>query len=279
MTSTVGEVVYIIESNHVNKFLWKRESELRDNGVLTIGTCIAILNPLPIKALLGGKVPIIESRGSCIILKTPVKLKQVPLNPNIDQEATHAFVLNGMKLDILYSYPLETNCSGSFCDRQRVVEVLRSGRGCGCYSMISRKSRLVIAHDLIISKTDTNIDIEIESFSSLKFSKFYLDGNLPQKLTFLDLDNTKFMRDIRTSIEKCVNYINSNGGWTVVGWYKKGVSNDVSNAAQAVQVDSSEISYHAVKMYPSVPATSSNYGQHLQTMKYDTSNLEATGAM
>ena len=96
MTSTVGEVVYIIESNHVNKFLWKRDSELRDNNVLTIGKCIAILNPLPIKALLGGKVPIIESRGSCVILKTPLKLKQVPLNPNIDQEATHAFVLNSM---------------------------------------------------------------------------------------------------------------------------------------------------------------------------------------
>ena len=29
-----------------------------------------------------------------------------------------------------------------------------------------------------------------------------------------------------TDLEKCIQFINDNGGFTVVGWYKRGVIND-----------------------------------------------------
>ena len=59
--------------------------------------------------------------------------------------------------------------------------------------------------------------------------------------------------DILTCIDNVVEYINDNGGFTVMGWYKHGVINDrtlVSNTSNGndnnnnedVQVDNGEIS-------------------------------------
>ena len=97
---------------------------------MTISTCIAVLNPKPIKTLLGNKIPILESRGSCIVLKgQPVQT--INISTSIDMEVTQEFVLNGVKINMLCSSPYETKCSGTFCDRQRVAEVAASGRGCG----------------------------------------------------------------------------------------------------------------------------------------------------
>ena len=138
-----------------------------------------------------------------------------------------------------------------------------------------RKSRLVIIHDLFIMKNNPHVEIEIESFSSLKFSHLYLSGPIPHDLTFLQLDETPAMRAIRVCINNVITHVNENGGWTVVGWYKKGSINDVSNTGHDVQVESSEIVYHAVSLVPTVRPTDAVFN----AMKYDTTQLEGLGGV
>ena len=51
-------------------------------------------------------------------------------------------------------------------------------------------------------------------------------------------------------IEDVVEYVNSNRGFTVVGWYKRGEINDISNDDSQNEVESSEIGYHVVSITP-----------------------------
>ena len=88
--------------------------------------------------------------------------------------------------------------------------------------------------------------IDIENFSSVKFSKLYLKGSIPHDVLFSQVDETKPMRAMRHCINNVIKVVNDNGGWTVVGWYKKGTMNDVGVQDETVQVESSEIAYHAV---------------------------------
>ena len=52
------------------------------------------------------------------------------------------------------------------------------------------------------------------------------------------------------TIDKVVEYINSAGGFTVVGWYKCGEINDQSNDDSQNEVESSEIGVHVVSIQP-----------------------------
>ena len=45
-------------------------------------------------------------------------------------------------------------------------------------------------------------------------------------------------------------HINDNGGFTVIGWYKKGSINDISTEESDNQVESSEMGYHIVSITP-----------------------------
>lgn len=59
-------------------------------------------------------------------------------------------------------------------------------------------------------------------------------------------------------IDNVIEYINGNGGFTVVGWYKRGGINDFSNDDSENQVESSEIGYHVVSIYPTNKAIMTN---------------------
>ena len=47
--------------------------------------------------------------------------------------------------------------------------------------------------------------------------------------------------------------INDNGGFTVIGWYKRGEINDISTDESQNEVESSEVGHHIVSVYPSRP--------------------------
>ena len=68
----------------------------------------------------------------------------------------------------------------------------------------------------------------MDDLSLLKFSKLYMsvDITVPCKLYMLQL--TEASINIITALENWIQFINYNGGFTVVGWYKRGVVNDKS---------------------------------------------------
>jgi len=109
----------------------------------------------------------------------------------------------------------------------------------------------------------------MNEFSSLKFSKLYMNSDLPGSCKLYMLQLTEASMNMFNAVEECVDLINNNGGFTVlVGWYKKGLINDKSlmttqalnnnttnsgnynNNDQVQQVDSGDVSYHIVSISP-----------------------------
>ena len=79
-----------------------------------------------------------------------------------------------------------------------------------------------------------------------------------------------------------MDLVNRNGGWTVIGWYKRGVITDKSllevplSNAVSTQVAAGQINYHIVQMIPtnaSFLVRGSELYKDLQREKYDVGNL------
>ena len=265
-----GDVlVYLMESKNSNKNLWKRFPGYRDDGTITIGTMIRILSPEPIKNMMANQICMIETRMPAIIMKHPREMIAFPVRESIPGNESKAFVLNDCQLRICSTMPEDTRCSGLFCDKQRIHEIMERNQGCGCYSMLSRRSNLVLDHSLEIQHSVglSTWNCFIEKFSSNKFSSLYLTGSFPSSLRAELLQMTEEYWNLCTAIDDVVEHVNQHGGWTVMGWYKKGmitdqsmVSEDNSNNRQnnrnggtnqeETQVESGLINYHVCQLRP-----------------------------
>ena len=140
----------MIEGIGLNDRLLGCDSQCRDDGTITIGTFLTLINPKPITNFLGNEIPIMEARDPAVVMKLPRRLQQVTIQSSIPQNAARAFVLSGAHIEVLRSEAEQTNCSGLLCDRQRAVEVLKSLKVCGCYAMQNRLSNLVITHTISV---------------------------------------------------------------------------------------------------------------------------------
>ena len=111
----------------------------------------------------------------------------------------------------------------------------------------------------------------MDDFSSLSFSNLYLKKPLSSSVKSNHLDFTEEFFKLQKCVGDVVELINSNGGFSVVGWYKNGSINDVSHEEAQNQVESSDVNYHIVKMYPTSEAVLklTKYKKCL----YDMSNL------
>ena len=271
--SGIGQVVYIIEGKYLNERLWIRNPQLRDNGTITIGTYIAVINPEPIVNMLGNEIPLLETRASACILQMPPMLIPICINPSLPPNVTRAFVLNGVKLSNLATNFESTGCSGLFCDRQRPQEILRSGKGCGCYSMQTRNSNIAIVHTLAVNEDGVRLFVT-KGFSSLQFSLLYLSNHLPTISRLSEYTNFSATDDIDDCADQVIEYINDNGGFTIIGWNKRGEIDDQifkddnsSNNNNNERVEAGEMGYHIVSIRPLL--TNINF----DGLKYDVSNL------
>ena len=251
-----GQVTYIIESKHQNKRLWMRNPVFRDSGDITIGSVILILNPPPIKLFLGGEIPILETRGGCVLMECPSYQPTVIINYRIEENITRSFVSTDVGIELKAMFAEESKCSVFFCDRQRCIELVRNSKACGCYSMQNRLSSIVLCFDLVLNYGNNRTKkLHIENFSSLSFCRLFMDNDLPSSLTCNSLDNTNAHTKLEDCIDSVLQCVNKSGGFTVVGWYKRGEIVDVSKETNnhEEKVVASEIGYHVVVIKPTYP--------------------------
>lgn len=55
-----GRVVYVVEGGNMNDMIWNIFPQLRDNGVVSIGSYICVINPLPITKFFSNDIHILE---------------------------------------------------------------------------------------------------------------------------------------------------------------------------------------------------------------------------
>ena len=280
-----SKLVYIMEATNQNNRLWLRNCNFRDNGAITIGSFFRFITPLPSTSRMHGDIPLLESRVPAILLKRPTRIPSIAINQQIETNDSRAFVYNNATLSILQSNAEKTSCYGRHCDRQRVFDWNgKKGKGCGCYSGLRNSSSLVIQHFIRMS-TIADGNLEMMDFSSLKFQKLFLKGDIPGSCKLFQLHTDAFDQMILQT-EECVDKINLNDGFTVIGWYKRGSINDrgqqanrdnggnngFNNNVEAAQIEGGEISYHIVEILPTNQDfldENSTLGTELNELKFD----------
>ena len=120
-------------------------------------------------------------------MKHPYILREYEINMGTTGNKSQAFVLNNCMLDVISSTPEETKRAGLFCDKERIHEIANGSQGCGCYSMLMRRSNIIIDHSLKIRKLLW--ECYIKKFSLTTFSRLYQSAPFPSaiRVDFLQL--------------------------------------------------------------------------------------------
>ena len=121
-----------------NKNLWLNNVELCNNGIITVGTVLRIICPMPVTTYLRGNLPILETHHPAIILHVPWSYNTIFPSENLQGESSRSFILTGAILGSRAFSCVKTKCGGSFCDRQRVNEWNTPIGSCGCYTQQNR---------------------------------------------------------------------------------------------------------------------------------------------
>ena len=235
----------------MNVNLWQKNENHRDDGDITIGTCVVILDPEPITDYLAMDMPLLVSPGSCLVMKwkRPYTLS---IDPGIPNGITKGFVLRHCKIEVTKTTALSSQCSGMFCDKQNVIEAIKSRRGCGCYSMVGRTCDIVFSHNITICTQDGSHhdSIHAKGFTSYKFDLQFMANPLPSSHSRNNYDNTERMFELEDVIQETVRRYNMKEGYSVIGWYKRGEIIDQSNKDEEVSVRNSDVNYHVVGITP-----------------------------
>ena len=285
-----GTIIYLMETKNSNKALFDRNLELRDNGTITIGTFVRIIAPQPIEDYMNGDIPLVKTTGSLIVLVRPRQMPTVSINYEIHTDQSMAFCLNNRTLHLNQTSVTVTTCNGLMCDKGNINE-WNNIKGCGCVGMNPNITNLALVHSIWIEDQTNVIEgirrkVTHSEFSSTKFSRSYLTGRIPPTVRKNTLNQTS---DLFWQLEECitnvVEYVNENGGWTVVGWYKRGSMKDrslieVANNNNANEEDttvaSGKLNMHIIELLPTnnlLMNPTTDLGRNLNALKFDVGNL------
>lgn len=149
--------------------------------------------------------------------------------------------------------------------------------------MLSSRSTL-IAKQFIQADVGHDVKLTEKEFSSLQFSDLYLKEFMPGQVVLSQLQCTQQWVLLRTAALDCIGFINENGGFTIIGWYKKGIINDKSlidedsgqNNKTDVQTESGELSYHITCIVPTnrdFLDVTTELGRQLHEKKFNVKSL------
>ena len=254
-----------------NNNMFERNLDFRDNGTISIGTFLRVISPEAIEEYMNGDIPMIRTPCSLIVLKQPKTMPTVSVNYEVQTNQSLSFCLNNCILNLNKTLVASTTCSGLMCDKSSISE-WNNIKGCGCVGMNPNISNLSLVHSIWINAVENMNMAEHETvqrhikhsdFSSTKFSLFYLSSRIPPTVRKSSLSHAPdLFWNLEFAIEEVVDFINENGGWTVVGWYKRGSikdrsliestgsSNSASNANEDTTVGSGNLNFHVVELLP-----------------------------
>jgi hypothetical protein len=136
------------------------------------------------------------------------------------------------------------SCNGTLCDRQMVFAV---NQNCGCMHVEKGKSGFVLKYTVFFEyvESERREKLIVKDQRSLRTTQLFI--NNPEDCNrghnaYL-VGNIK----LRECIQKCTEYINANGGFTVMGSKVLGES---SQEESNIKTTSEELTYHVVYLYP-----------------------------
>lgn len=276
------KLIYLVESTNQNTELWKQNHTYRDSGAIHIGSVLRIPSPMAVEKYMKNDIPMIVTDQKLHLLQFPSHFDPTKIDYQIEANTSLAFLYNRIKLSMYSLSFVKTSCSGLLCDRQRVGD-WNNRHKCGCYGMLPSRSSL-IAKQFLQAHIGRDVKLTAKDFSSLQFSDLYLKEFMPGKVVLSQLQLTPKYVLLRTCAFNCIALINENGGFTIIGWYKKGIINDKSlideesgqNNKTDVQTESGELSYHITCIVPTnrdFLDVTTGLGKRLHEKKFDVRSL------
>uniref|UniRef100_A0A7S1B427 Uncharacterized protein n=1 Tax=Corethron hystrix TaxID=216773 RepID=A0A7S1B427_9STRA len=284
-----GRLFYLLESRNSNAMLFNRNIDFWDNEEIECQM---------------GDIFLIKTPNPLIAMQRPSKLHTYKINNDIQANHLMAFCLNDKILNVNQTFVVQTTCSGLMCDKG-IAEGWNETKGCGCIGMKHDISNLAIVHCIWFETNDGNNNgiesvahrITHTNFSLTKFSLCYLTGHIPSSIRQSVLsatggDGSNCLWDIEDAIERVRNYVNTHGGWTIIGWYKRGAIRDrslvgesrgnagnnrntVTNSRDEI-VGAGQLNFHIVELLPTDCLffyRNTSQWRSLNLLKYDKSQL------
>ena len=86
-----GQIMYLIEGCSQKKKLRLKDTTLRDNSVVTIGTCLSIPSSKAVKIFMADDIFLVITRNSVIVLKHPTLPPQFCIKTTITKNQLNNF--------------------------------------------------------------------------------------------------------------------------------------------------------------------------------------------
>ena len=240
-----GDVAALLKGTvYAEILIWQNNPE--KFGV-SVGNKFAIFEPRLVGIMQESGVHYVESKSPLVELMAP----SIPQCPDMSFPDTQEryFVLKHKMIRIINLQVVETFCTGTLCDR---VDPQEGDGLCGCYTMDARRdgtsSSMSFYFDMYIDTTTQGH--RIMGVTSLRTTRLcFLAKSIPStSQQVYNLQVTKTL--IRTKVNRLVDFVNSHGGWTIIGWGKRGTRTS-SAQHENEQTLSTEVKLHASYVYPS----------------------------
>ena len=159
---------------------------------------------------------------------------------------------------------------------------------CGCYAQRTRgTNNLTFMYPLVKATYNGKIFVH-KDFSSHLFTQIFITHDFPIGIQANDLQLSEAYWLLGNLLQSVIWFVSSNGGWTIAGWYSRGVINNktltglissTNNQNNAeVQVDGGDLTYHFCKIVPtdtSLLDINSVDGRLFNEMKFDVNSISA----
>ena len=188
-----------------------------------VGELFAIKSPVVTGKLKSGSFVVQTAR--------PVEVLQKPYLPTKPLDASRA--ANEMQYFVMHEQKvywkkkqsadaMKTLCNGTACDRLQLAAT--PNLPCGCWGQAMRNDsgskNTVIKMSFLFQDVHGRKHM-VDDFTSLSFSKLLFKNN-EILATENELNRNTVWFILQQTWKKVLSHVNENGGWTIVGWYKRG---------------------------------------------------------
>jgi len=195
-------------------------SNLNKCESIRVGDILAVKDPEMSDETLGSSMHILREPQLLVALKTD-NWPQQPICRSTEANYQVYFSEEGKLIDvfgaIMISHGRVLKCQGYTCDRQTNCK--------GCFGKACTLKPIVLQCTVDVRDTPEYENANFPKFTSLQFTGLFF-RDLPG-LSARHLSVMTSMYDCTAdAIDKMVDVVNRNGGWTVSGWHRQGVRNE-----------------------------------------------------
>lgn len=212
-----------------------------------VGLSYYLIEPNISTSKMGKYLPVLTCEDDTLIPLRPSKsslAKPSPIELPSGTEETFYFKLEEQKIAMSrIKTPHDVSCTGHQCDRQK-----KKGE-CVCIQF-APGFPLVYSFDIkfnVDPKVMNGETSHVSTFRSFRTTEVFFRNFVEYSSTTTFDRERNMLQKRRKQMKEMVEYINNNGGWTLIGWCKKG---QVSVDGETEKVENNEVNLNLSYVYP-----------------------------